>query len=234
MSTAVVVPFGGECPHRYLAWGWVRAQFAKHHPDWDLVVGTTDVEGFSRTQAILDALTRTDADTIIVSDADVWSNGLRFAVSHVHEYGWAIPHNLIHRLSAPSTEAVLTGADWHGLPLSQDNKQDSRPYRGHECGTLTVFRRDVLESVPPDPRFVGWGSEDDAQALALRTLIGPPWRGEADLVHLHHPPQPRLNRVVGNETSKALLDRYQRARHNPPAMRALIEEVTHGAELQAR
>lgn len=233
-SIAVVVPHGGDCPHRYLAWGWVRAQFAKHHPGWDVVMGTTDVEGFSRTQAIRDALGRTDADTIIVSDADVWCDGLNEAVSHVAEYGWAIPHELLHRLSPESTRQVLDGADWHGLPLSTDNRQDSKPYRGHETGTLCVFRRDVLDQVPPDPRFVGWGSEDDAWALALRALVGKPWRGTADLVHLWHPAEPRMNRVVGNERSQTLLARYKSARRSPESMRALLDEVTDAESLQTR
>lgn len=229
MTVAVVVPFGGDDPHRYLAWGWVRRQFDLHHPSWDVVMGTTDVDGFSRTQAIRDALTRTDADTIIVSDADIWSDDIQAAVDAVAEYGWAIPHGLIHRLSPESTRLVLDGADWHGLPLSTDNKQDSKPYRGHEVDTLCVFRRDVLEQVPPDPRFVGWGSEGDAMSLALRLLVGAPWRGDADLVHLHHPPQERMTRIVGNERSKALLARYRGARRNPDAMRALLAEVTEGA-----
>lgn len=224
MSVAVLVPFGGDCPHRYLAWGWLRARFAERHPDWQLVLGTTDVEGFSRTQAILDALRRTDADTLVVSDADVWSDGLEKAVERVAEHGWAIPHGLIHRLSSESTRQVLDGADWRGLPLSTDNSQDSKPYKGHETDTLCVFTREAIEAVPPDPRFVGWGQEGDAWACALHALIGKPWRGTADLVHLWHPPQPRQSRVIGNPESLALLRRYKNAR-TADLMCALLAEV---------
>lgn len=111
------------------------------------------------------------------------------------------------------------------LPLSTDNPQDSKPYRGKETGTLVVLRRDILASVFPDPRFVGWGQEDLAWSLALRTLHGPPWRGTDDLVHLWHPAQPRMNRVVGTPQNLDLYRRYQRANRNRGRMAALLEEV---------
>lgn len=231
MTVAVVVPWRPGCPHRQAALDWVLAAYASHHPDWDVVLGTSAEGPFSRSQAILDAAHRTDADVVVVADSDVWvdPDAMRTAVeASVH--GWAIPHTLIHRLSPESTAKVLGGADWRGLPLSTDNTQDRRPYRGHETGTLVVFRRDVLDDVSPDPRFVGWGAEDDAWAYALRCLAGPPWRGPADLVHLWHPPQPRLSRRVGSRESRALLERYRRARRDPDAMRALVDEAARARQ----
>lgn len=224
MTVAVLVPWKPGCPWREKAWGWVQARYAEHHPDWELITGTTDVDGFSRTQAILDARSRTTADMLVITDADVWTDDLAAAVTHADETGWAIPHLLIHRLAGSSTLRVLGGAEWRGQQLSTDNAQDSRPYRGHEAGTLLVTTADAFDDAPPDPRFVGWGSEDDAWALALRTMCGSPWRGKADLVHLWHPAEPRKNRVVGNDANRALLNRYRRAgrRHDP--MAALIEE----------
>ena len=170
---------------------------------------------------------------MVVADADVWCDPAP-AVAAVAEHGWAIPHLLVHRLSQASTETLLTeGAwfDWHDLALSTDNRQDSRPYRGHETGTLVVVRREVLADVPPDRRFVGWGHEDDAWAVALRTLVGAPWRGGDDLVHCWHPAQPRQSRTVGNPASLALYRRYRAARGRRAAMRALLDEI--GSEVAA-
>lgn len=223
-DVAVIVPWSSTCPHRLAAWEWVRARFTTHHPDWPVIEGTTDVPGFSRTQGILDGIAKVPARAYIVSDADVWCDGLTEAVKQVHQHGWAIPHRLLHRLSPESTTRVLAGEHWRGLPLSTDNRQDSRPYRGHETDTLCVFTADVLASVPPDPRFVGWGQEGDAWSAALNTLVGPPWRGTADIVHLWHPAQPRLTRAVGNRESQALWKRYAAARRNPEAMRRLVDD----------
>jgi len=87
-----------------------------------------------------------------------------------------------------------------------------------------ALRRDLYEQVPIDPRFVGWGQEDQAWHLALRRIAGMGVRGRADLWHLWHPPQPRLSRQTGSETSAELLHRYQRA-NTAQAMSALIGEI---------
>ena len=223
MTVSVLVPWKPGCPHREAAWEWVQARYPA---DWQIVTGTDRTESFSRTQAIIDAATRSDGDTLVVADADVWCDGIPEAIDHAALTGWAIPHLYIHRLSPESTIEVLAGADWRGLPLSDDNAQDARPYKGHITDTLAVFQRDVLLAVPPDPRFVGWGQEGDAWRIALKTMVGNPWRGTADLVHLWHPPQERRSRTVGNRENLALYKRYLRAARKPAAIQALIEEAT--------
>ncbi len=224
MNVSVVVPWRGGCPHRDAAWRHVRNLYETEHPDWEIVTGTDAGGAFSRSQAILDGARRSSGDVLVIADADVWCDPAP-AVAKVAETGWAIPHTLIHRLSEDSTAAALDGADWQGLPLSTDNRQDSRPYRGNETGTLVVFDRYILGAVSPDPRFVGWGQEDVAWSIALRTLVGAPWRGDADLVHFWHPPQERRSRIVGSVAGEALATRYRRARNRPMEMRSLIEEV---------
>lgn len=224
MSVAVVVPWRPGCVHRERAWAWVRARYAEHHPDWLVIEGAPGDGPFSRSRAILDAAGRTDAAVLVVADGDVWCDPLP-AVEEVQATGWAVPHRMIHRLSQESTERMLAGEPWPGLPLSHDNPQDRRPYVGRETGTLVVLTREAFEAAPPDRRFVGWGQEDTAWSIALRRIVGPPWRGRDDLVHLWHPPQPRLNRRVGSSDSMALLARYRRAR-TPEQTKALIAEAT--------
>lgn len=224
-SVAVVIPWSDGCPQRERALAWVRGRYGQHHPDWPVILGRSSPGPFNRSEAILEGVRHTEAEIIVAADGDVWCDGLADAVAATAAAGWAVPHGLIHRLSETSTDAVLAGADWRLLPLSKDNAQDRRPYRGHEAGTLLVLRRDVLTTAPPDRRFVGWGHEDDAWAMALRTLVGPPWRGDADLVHLWHPPQARQSRRIGNPESLALVRRYEAARNRPDRMRSLIEEI---------
>lgn len=221
MTVSVLVPWRAGCPHREAAWEWVQDQYRRDHPDWELVTGTCADGPFNRAQAILDAAEHSSGDVLVVADSDVYTDPQE-AIDHLKT--WAIPHRLLHRLSQESTEQVLAGTDWHGLPLSTDNRQDSRPYVGKETGTLVVFTRDTFDEVPPDPRFVGWGSEDLAWGAALNTLVGPPWRGRADLVHLWHPAQPRQTRAVGSPESYALWRRYAAARRDKSAMRFLVNE----------
>jgi hypothetical protein len=216
VTVAVLVPFRGGCPHRERAWSWVRSHYER--AGFEVVVGTSDAEGFSRTQAILDARSQTDADMLVIADADVLVDDLAPAIDAAVERGWAIPHFRLHRLTKTSTERVYAGSDWHGLALAED------PYRGNEAGTMLVLTADAFDTAPPDPRFVGWGSEDVAWSMALRALVGPPWRGTADLVHLWHPPQPRKSRIVGNDRIAGLIDRYALA-GSADAIREIVEEA---------
>jgi hypothetical protein len=160
-----------------------------------------------------------------MADADVWTSGLKDAVDAVDAgAAWAVPHMNVHRLSLEGTNAVLGGARWRSQPLEQ------RPYPGVIGGGYVVARRETLLDCPLDPRFVGWGQEDECHGLALRALHGQPWRGFADLVHLHHPPQHRMSRVRGSKEGWRLRRRYHEARNDPARMARLIEEAKSAYE----
>lgn len=228
----VVIPWRSGDEHRERALDWTTRRYEHAFPDADIRLGHCNPDlPFNRAEAILDGESRSDADVLVIADADCWCDQIPHATAAVAlgTAAWAVPHRLIHRLSEDSTERVYAGTDWHGLPLSTDNPQDRKPYVGNEAGTLLVIRRDVLLDVPPDVRFVGWAREDKAWSYALRLLVGAPWRGTGDLVHLWHPPQPRASRIKGSPESERLFHRYARARRDPVAMRSLINEVAKEA-----
>lgn len=166
------------------------------------------------------AVERCSADIVVLADADCFTDGLEDAIAAVAGgAGWGIPHRTVHRLHEKGTAAVLAGKPWNRQPLAQ------KAYRGIEGGGYVVAKRDTLLEIPLDPRFVGWGQEDEAHAIALRCLRGPPWRGDAPLVHLWHPPQQRLSRTRGSREGWNLRRRYLRARQSPDQMRFLLEEA---------
>jgi hypothetical protein len=216
MRVSVVVPLAGDCPYRARAWAWLRPRFA----GWDVIEARAPAStAWRKGGAVNPALAACESDVVVLSDADVWCEELAAAVAAVAAGApWAVPHRDIHRLSAAGTEAVLRGDYWRAQDLAQP------PYRGLLGGGIVVAPLEVLLSVPIDNRFAGWGQEDECHARALCALVGQPWRGEADLVHLWHPPQPRLSRRRGSPASWALRGRYHQARNDPCAMRALIEE----------
>jgi hypothetical protein len=223
MSVAVVVPWRAGCPHRERALEWVLDRYDRL--GWPVVLGSCDPDlPFNRAEAILDAASNTTAERFVVADGDVWAEAIADAVVTVDQHGWCIPHKYLRRLSPESTARVLDGAEWWRLPLSQDNARDRRPTPASPTGAIFVIRRDVLFDVPPDVRFVGWGQEDEAWALALNALHGPGRRGRGEAVHLWHPPQERKSRSVGNDAGEALKRRYLAVRRDPAGMRALVEE----------
>lgn len=210
---AVVVPWRSGCPHREAAWALIRHRLATTFPAWDIVEGRHDDGPWCKAAAVADALHRTDADILVLHDADVWCDGTPDAVAALEAHPWAIPHGQVWRLAEGQLEPSTT-------QLAQ------KPYRGLEGGGIVAIRRSTYEACPLDPRFTGWGQEDECFALALRALHRPPWRGDAPLWHWWHPPQPRRDRRTGSNASARLHLRYRQARRNPDRMRALLEEVT--------
>lgn len=226
MSAAVVVPLDvatvmgkGE-----RAWPWVcvRSHLRTQTP-WP-VIEAVGPSPWVKADAVRRALPRADAEVLVIHDADVLVMPLMLrAAVHAVETGatWAVPHGAVHRYDAPSTRAFIEGRHDHVVTLAR------RPYRGLAGGGIVVLRRDVYEDCPLDPRFVGWGGEDEAWGWALETLHGAPRRFEVQLVHLWHPhatghrnPQ-RPQRLESNVLHRA----YRNARGRPELMRELVDSA---------
>ena len=219
MGVSVVVPFMSDEPWRLRArdhvTGWYRAQ------GYDVIEGACPGT-WRKAVAVTDAARRASGEILVVADADCLCDGVAQAVAAVEAGApWAIPHTLVHRLDEAATEAVYAG-----VSPAVTTGRAQRPYRGFAGGGIVVLPRDTWDRIPIDPRFEGWGQEDEAWAIALTVLSGTPWRGPDPLYHLHHPPLPRLSRHLGSTTSRELLARYSKAaRSGRPAMQALLDEA---------
>jgi hypothetical protein len=210
----VLIPWRDGCPHRERALEFVL----RHHGN--VTLATEGGEPWSKARAVRAALAQSDADAVVVADADVWCGGIDKAVMAVAcgVATWAVPHRKVFRLSQRGTEELLAGGvgtRW----LVQ------RPYVGLPGGGVVVAHRDTLLDVPPDPRFEGWGQEDESWGIALEQLCGRPWRGTADLVHLWHPYPDRMSRRWGSAANRKLYIRYASARRSSRAMRELVKET---------
>jgi hypothetical protein len=197
----VIIPWRAGCPYRQLVLDWVvGAHDSFFH---NVILGELDPDQpWVKAHAIRAGLEQSTADVVVISDGDVWCDSLEIAVDAAEGKGWAMPFK--------------TG-DLGG-------KLEQRPYLGVAGGGLMAIQREVYERVPMDPRFVGWGQEDEAWGAALKNLAGPGWRGTVPLFHLWHPPQPRQHRATGSDESRALRNRYFKARRVPDEMQALIDE----------
>lgn len=229
--TRVLIPWhGGEHPERYAALGWVQFAWRTHFPDWPVTIGALSADSdWCKADAVEVALRSArphDDDIIVVADADVWVDpgDIQVAVDAVESgsAAWAMPHRLVRRLSESATNAVLSdelsfdrAAAVHGL--------DREPYVGTVGGGMTILSVENYRDCPIDPRFVGWGQEDESWGDALRTLLGHRWRGAADLWHLWHPPLPRLSNGIGNTHGLHVRSMYRRYVGDESKMRRLIE-----------
>lgn len=214
MSVEIVVPWLAGCRHREDA---LRFVSARHRHPVRLALGTAP---WVKALAVRPAIEASDADIIVVADADCWTDGLDAAIEAIgHGAPWAIPHRSVYRLNEQASARYMAG----GIDFTLD-ELTQEPYPGYPGGGFVVAPRETLLDVPLDPLFVGWGQEDESWSHALTTLAGDPWRGSAHLIHLWHPPQARENRVIGNPAGWVRRRKYLKARSDPEAMRSLIRE----------
>lgn len=220
MNVDVIIPVS-EVVDEDRANAFMFVQSELHGFPWAVHVGVTG-DPWCKARAVQNGLSGATGDVVVVHDADVWCDGLTAAVQAVKDgAAWAIPHRQVYRLHQSATRAVYETGD---LPSDPRGKLAETAYVGHPGGGIVVLRRDVIDRCPLDPRFVGWGQEDDSWARALEVLHGAPWRGRSPLWHLWHEPQPRMTRRFGSTASKELWDRYKSA-NTPHAMRALMAEL---------
>lgn len=213
------MPWRGGCSYRERAWRWVRARYEAQ--GWQVVEAPAPEEvPWSKGAAVGRAVEASTAEIVAIADADVWTTGFERAVYAVvcGLSGWSVPHGDVYRLTEAGTDALLVGDDWEPLPLE-------RRYEGIWGGGLVVLRRDIYLNAPIDPRFLEWGNEDMAWGRTLHCLAGDGWRGKAPLLHLWHPPAPRIARDRGSKESWNLFLRYHKAKSDPAAMRSLLEEA---------
>lgn len=210
-DVAVLIPWQGSCPHRLAALRWTMRQYEIHHPSWEVVLGVVaDRTPWCKAEAVATALRQTKASTIVVADADSWAPGVGDAVRSVQENGhvnWAMAHSLVIRLNEVATSSVLDGAPYEEMLIMPEMLAQD-PYVGYEGGGVVALSRETYLRAPLDPRFTGFGQEDESWALALRTLAGDPSRQPSPLWHLWHPPQNRDDRHWGSENSRKLYERY--------------------------
>lgn len=219
---AVLIPFDARSDeHRARAFEYVLDRYHRVHPEWPVVHGSAISDEWSKGAAVAELAARTDAEVLVIADADSFLEPpgvLAEAVRKVQwgEAAWAVPHTYVHRLAASSTE------DLYSTGRLRLGKLARPAYVGPAGGGIVVVRRDAYELVDGiDPRFLGWGGEDLAFGYALDTLVGPHYRPDGGaLVHLWHPhPAPDLR---GSEASEELVAQYREARGFPRLMRELV------------
>jgi hypothetical protein len=216
-SVDVIIPWKPGDIYREIVLGWVLN--AWNEVGSEPIIGNCDGD-WSKAVAVRDAVSRSTAEWLIVTDADVWC-AMTLDVTHQiieSDDRWGTPHGLVHRLTPVATSDVLKGA-MIGGPVEQ------RPYPGVPGGGIVILERELWDECPLDRRFVGWGQEDEAWGAALACIGGKPFRGDHDLWHLWHPPAPRANRAVGSHESRRLRNEYYRARRDENVMRRLLDQA---------
>ena len=220
MSVDVIIQWAGDCVYRASARSCVESRWRTH--GYSVVVGEIDGP-WSKARAVAAALEHSTADTLVVTDADVWSDAGPRAASFVDGGGtWSVPFSTVRRLTAPASQQAIETGSFTG-------KLAKPPFRAVPGGGLVVLSRETYDRAPLDPRFVNWGHEDEAWGMALTVLAGRPMIWDSPLWHLWHPPQDK-SRTPERRVSQSLRARYQKARRNRAAMEELVFEARQASE----
>lgn len=226
MTVSVLVPIGGDCPYRKRTWEWVRARLEHHHPDWEIVEGRDDSERWSKGRALAEAATNATGDVFIVHDADsfIGAQPLRQTVERLDDHPWVVGHRQVCRLHEFYSDEVMAMGLVPDIPRPKGNQLARAGYSGVPGGGVTILRRETWERIPVDPRFKGWGGEDEAWGLALDTLLGDHGQGDGHLIHLWHPMADTHAHLNGPlPETEQLATAYKRAAGHPRLMRAVLE-----------
>jgi hypothetical protein len=228
----VIVPFSATSPERLDAMKWTTLRWVSF--GFGVTVAEPVQPGPWRKAAVQAGAAQSailrGARVLIFADADVFMTDARRvcdAADHVlARGGWAMPAHEVWRMTQAASLRVVLQHDpttsqptGHWLACESDER-----HRLHPGGGLTVMSTLAYMECPPDPRFEGWGHEDDAWSYALHCLMGPPRRAAGTLYHLWHPPQDRVSRLFGSEQNRALYARYADARRDPETIKAIIDE----------
>lgn len=150
----VIIPWRDGCPHRERALEWVLAQYYERTP-WEVTLAIHAEGPWRKAAAVAGALERSVAEVVVVADADVWTEGVFSAVRAVTcgVAAWAVPHFNVRRLDEECSEAHMEGRPY---------EFKGRVYRGMVGGGVVVTLREAAVEAPLDPRFEGWGQEDES------------------------------------------------------------------------
>lgn len=221
----VIIPWfeAMATPERYEALAYV-------HGAWQNKLGVSPTvsvclsERFCKAEAVMPAVEASRASVVVVADADVVPTvDVPTAVADVWSGRelWARPYTEVFRLNAGPTYEYMMG---NPVDLENIFNLTQKPYIGVPGGGIVVISRHNYLKIPLDKRFKGWGGEDESWGLALWTLLGAPWIGMSNLIHLYHEPQERLTRQIGNEANELLRHRYHACISKPDRMQALVNE----------
>jgi len=218
---SVVIPFRGDKGGpREQAFHWCRAYWGAHLPGSEFLWADSGHEPFHRAASINRGVAAAQGNVVIVADADtVVSNVIGLFVA-LEGTPWVIGYSeeAYYALDAERTARLLDRSPKLRLPPHPPSALGITSWSG-----VVGFWRDRF--IGFDERFTDWGHEDNAFVAAMDTMSGSHARVDGYAFHLHHPRGLEWA-SPGIKDREALAKRYEAARGDVAAMRALMAEAS--------
>lgn len=220
MTTVVVlVPRRADGDIRDAHWAWILEHY---WAGWAVHEGTHDDGPFNRAAAINEAARAAGTwDVAVIADADsfVGADQLALTIDRTARTGqMGLAYDRFCYLSRPMTDAIVAGYQGSWEPGVEWTLPGT-------CSSMVVVRHDVWDAADGfDEGFESWGMEDVAFSHAAQTFGCGLHRASGPVWHLWHPPSGERH-AHPFPAKVARAERYRDAAYDPPAMRALLDEL---------
>jgi predicted glycosyltransferase involved in capsule biosynthesis len=139
---------------------------------------------FNKSWAFNVGLRHSTSNIIVFGDADIIMNPNDFisGISALKEYDMVSPYNSV--LDLTPQESMLSLEEL--LKINRPGRGETDHQKINIGGGITIFKRDTIFKIGGwDERFLGWGGEDDFQALKIMKFLK--WTElKAKCYHLYH------------------------------------------------
>lgn len=223
-NLSILVPYRSDGGHRDRIFEWTQTFYKEQFPKAEICVGRNDHNLFSRSAAINDAAAKATKDVFLIVDADLLFDPslVKASLQLLSDFHWVVPYYSIRYATQESTERLLSTSPVWPLQIQVQSEEIDWSVEGITGGIGIIPRKSFRKVRGFDTRFLGWGGEDDAFALAANTLCGKYTRLNSNIYHLWHPTE----KSQGNPhygKNLELLDEYKACDGNKKAMKKLIK-----------
>lgn len=257
---SLLVPFRCNDPEnqRYKNWQWLKRYWKAQLPCAEIIMGEDRFSSedpsipFSKSVAVNDAASKAKGDVYVIVDADgfVSASAVLHCANQIREARkrgyrlWFVPYRQFFRLTEEALQRILRSSPKkpYQFPTPPPESCLQRPTAsqfGHRYGAMVqIMSKEAFWMVGGwDPRFRGWGGEDNSAMRAMDTLYWPHKTLPIQVLHLWHPMLSvegqdhwvdQFHRIWPGQTggcaNKALSSQYFQAIGNRKKMREIVSQ----------
>lgn len=226
---SVFIPFR-DAGDRANQLSWLRQKWSEFESDIEIIIAEDDgKDPFSKTTAVNNCYSKATSNVFAILDADVWVSP-EVLIKSAEEVAnsvdkWIMPCDLVWRIKESKTKDIVNDPNFDLFSLSENDCSRITPV----VGAISVFSRGQFEAIGGmDPRFRGWGGEDNAWNLLMTDFFGDPISWNNPLFHLWHPaPRDEDNKKIWRgqtDRNTILLKEYIHAAGLPDGLKQVAKE----------